>query len=85
MQITIDQLRAIIAKAEITSKDPSKFDPETPLQNQGIDSLDMATFVFFIETEYNISIPHKEYKRLTTLSEMAAALTEHGEAWASKN
>jgi acyl carrier protein len=84
MQVTIDQLREIIAKAEITSRDPGEFDPALPLRKQGIDSLDMATFVFFIETELDLSIPHKEYARLTSLSEIAAALSENGEAWTSK-
>ncbi|MES2568559.1 MAG: acyl carrier protein [Verrucomicrobiota bacterium] len=84
MQVTIDQLREIIVKAEITSRDPNEFDPAVPLRQQGIDSLDMATFVFFTEVEFDISIPHKEYPRLATLNEIAAALSEHGEAWSSR-
>ncbi len=84
MPVTIEQLREIIAKAEITEKAPAVFDPAIPLRQQGIDSLDMATFVFFIETELDLSIPHKEYKRLTTLDEIATALTENRAEWASK-
>lgn len=85
MQVTIEQLRTILAKAEVTSKDPAQFDPETPLRQQGLDSLDMATFVFFIETELDLTIPHTEYKRLTTLREIADALTAQGDQWAKKS
>ncbi len=84
MQITTDQLRAIIAKAEITTRDPAEFDADLPLRQQGLDSLDMATFVFFTETELDLAIPHTEYKRLTSLREIAEALSEHGEQWAGK-
>ena len=85
MQVTIDQLRQILAQAEVTSRDPAEFDPDLPLRKQGLDSLDMATFVFFTETELNLTIPHTEYKRLTTLREIADALTAHGEEWARKS
>jgi acyl carrier protein len=82
MTVTVDQLREIIKKSEITTRDPGIFDPETPLRKQGLDSLDMATFVFFIETEFDLSIPHAEYKNLGTLSAIAEGLTAHGDEWA---
>lgn len=84
MQVTIEELRRILADAEVTTKDPAQFDPEVPLREQGLDSLDMATFVFFIETELDLSIPHTEYKRLTTLREIAEALSARREDWTKK-
>jgi acyl carrier protein len=81
MNISIDQLREIIVKAEITQKDPALFDPDQLLRAQGLDSLDMATFVFFLEEELGISIPHTEYKRLGSLRAMADALNEQGDSW----
>jgi acyl carrier protein len=82
MTVTVEQLREIIKKSEVTTKDPASFDPETPLRKQGLDSLDMATFVFFIETEFDLSIPHTEYKNLGTLSSIAEAMTAQGDEWA---
>ena len=84
MNVTIDQLREIMIQAEITMKNPAELDPEVPLRQQGIDSLDMATFVFFLEEALSITIPHTEYKRLGTLKSLADALNENGEAWAKK-
>lgn len=84
MQVSTDQLREIIAKAEITTRDPAEFDSALPLRKQGIDSLDMATIMFFVECELNLSIPHKAYPRLTSLDEIASVLTENGEAWSGK-
>jgi acyl carrier protein len=84
MQVSIDQLREIIVKAEITTRDPAEFDPALPLRKQGIDSLDMATFVFFVECELDLTIPHKEYPRLTSLEEIAAVLSENWDAWKAK-
>ena len=74
-----------MAKAEITTKDPAAFDPEVPLRQQGLDSLDMATFVFFVESELKLSIPHTEYERLASLNQITAALDRHGEEWAEKH
>jgi acyl carrier protein len=82
MTVTVEQLREIIKKSEVTTKDPGSFDPETPLRKQGLDSLDMATFVFFIETELDLSIPHTEYKNLVSLNAFAAALSANGDEWA---
>ena len=84
MNVTLDQLREIMTQAEITTRNPAEFDPEVPLRQQGLDSLDMATFVFFLEEALAITIPHTEYKRLGTLQSLADALNESGEAWAKK-
>jgi acyl carrier protein len=83
MTITIPQLREIMDKADL-GKDSSVFDPAIPLRKQGLDSLDMASFVFFIETELDITIPHTEYARLATLQGIADALAENGDQWLSK-
>ena len=81
MNVTIEQLREILDQAQITQKNVADFDPDLALTKQGVDSLDMATFVFFLEEALGISIPHTEYKKLTSLREMATALAEHGDVW----
>jgi acyl carrier protein len=83
MNVTVEQLREIMSKAEL-GKDPASFDPAIPLRKQGLDSLDMASFVFFIETELDITIPHTEYARFATLQGMSEALNESGENWRGK-
>lgn len=84
MQVTIETLHTILAKAEITERDPATFDPEVPLRQQGLDSLDMASFVFFVECELDLSIPHTQYKVLTSLREIANAINANREEWSKK-
>lgn len=85
MSVTVEQLREILQKSEVTTKDVASFDSGLPLRKQGLDSLDMATFVFFIETEFDLSIPHTEYKNLVSLEAFAEALSAHGDEWAKSN
>ncbi len=84
MLVTLETLHTILGKAEITEKDPASFDPDVPLREQGLDSLDMATLVFFVETELDLSIPHQQYKLLTSLSEIAAAINTNRQEWSHK-
>jgi acyl carrier protein len=85
MNITIERLREIFDSAEINSDGAAKLDADETLKSQGIDSLDMATFVFFIEEATGISIPHTEYKKLVSLREIARILSENGSAWGGKS
>ena len=59
MNVTIEKLCEIMIQAEITAKNPAELDPNLPLRQQGIDSLDMATFVFFLEEALGKSVSER--------------------------
>ncbi|MEA3189143.1 MAG: Phosphopantetheine attachment site [Chthoniobacter sp.] len=74
MNATLEELREVIRKSEITTRDPAEFDPAVPLVKQGIDSLDMATLIFHLEDGFGVTISHTSYKDLKSLDDILAYL-----------
>jgi acyl carrier protein len=47
-----------------------KLEPETPLAEAGIDSLDSLTILFAIEEHFHISIPDEQARQIRTFGDM---------------
>jgi acyl carrier protein len=71
--ITTEDILRIMETADL-SVDVSKLQADVPLVAQGVDSLDMATLILAIETQYNKAIPLEKAARLRTLDEIAGFL-----------
>jgi acyl carrier protein len=56
--------------------DTSSLEPDVPLTEQGLDSLDLMTVFLEIEETYHIKVPDQDYERLRTADEIAAYLNE---------
>lgn len=60
-------LRALAAVAP--EVDPDSINPDAPLREQvDIDSMDFLNFVIGIHKELGVSVPEKDYPKLTTLN-----------------
>ncbi len=52
---TYDQVAEIIGKQ--LQRDPSEFTPDTDLEDEGVESLDVIEIVFAVEEAFHIDIP----------------------------
>lgn len=67
MSVTDYQLIEMLAEA--TNKDALlSIDPGSPIKEQGVDSLDLLTFFFDIESTFNVKISTIEQQKLTTIN-----------------
>jgi len=66
--ITTQDFIDIMKKIEIKA-DLDHLDPDSPLSDQGIDSLDMISILFALEERYGVKIPEEEISegRLSTM------------------
>lgn len=67
-----DVLAAIEEVSESTSTADIQLD--VPLVRQGLDSLDMATLMFALESKFNRPIPPEKSARLRTIVDIVAFL-----------
>ncbi|MFD1745537.1 acyl carrier protein [Rhizobium helianthi] len=65
-----------IIKNNFSSIDVSKIDASSPLERQGLDSLDMTTFLFAIEGEFGTPIPTAKVSSLRTLEDIEKFLDQ---------
>jgi len=70
MNVTADQVFAVIKKSDITSVNPATLKAGAPLRAQGVDSLEMVTIFFNLEDTFKITIPHTDYERLKSVDEI---------------
>ncbi len=60
--------------------DPAKIQPDTPLQDLGLDSLSLMEFVFALEDAFNLRIPEDKLDPRQgglTLSHLSAIIQDH--------
>lgn len=68
MEITIENIKNIFKNEVDTRVDVENMDPDTPLTDQGIDSLDQSSVFLALEDEFDITIPNIEIEKLDTLN-----------------
>lgn len=66
MNVTVDEVREIIANAE-TMADMDTLKNDIALTDQEVDSLDMANILLLIEEKYQIKIPNEDTNKLQTV------------------
>lgn len=55
---------------------PDQLDPNAPLTDYGLDSLDAINVLFALEEQFEISIPDEKARSIRTMGEMIAAIEE---------
>lgn len=73
MVITLNQLREKLKEID-WEIDIEALDDESPLRDQGLDSLDMVTLFFFIEERFAIKISESEAADLISLKDFVGYL-----------
>lgn len=51
-------------------------EPETPLANLGIDSLDALSILFAVEEAFSINVPDDRARQIRTMQDMVTAIEE---------
>jgi len=57
---------------------PTDIDPDRPLFEQGLDSLDTANLIFEVERLYSIKIEMIEAARIETITQLASLVPARG-------
>jgi acyl carrier protein len=70
---TLQDLHALLATIDVTI-DPEEFHEDVPLNQQGVDSLDVANLIFQVEQQYGITISPEQSSRLRTPSDFLELL-----------
>jgi acyl carrier protein len=63
--ITTQDVIGIIAQSNFDEVDAESLDPATPLEDQGIDSMDMSTLLLRIEKTYHVKLSEDVDGQLT--------------------
>lgn len=66
MNATIEDIKEVIAEAEVLG-DVSELKTDTPLSEQGIDSLDVVNVYLLLEERFNIKIPDEDLIKVQTI------------------
>jgi len=67
MVATVDKIKDIIKKADVLSDDVESLKSDVELEEQGIDSLDMANIYLLCEEEFDIKIPDEDISKVKTI------------------
>lgn len=67
MVVTTDELKELMIQIGMNKTLVAQLDPDTPLANQGVDSVDYPTFVVEFEGKYGVTISDSDSLRLKTL------------------
>ena len=79
---TLSRIKALAVKE--LSIDPSKLDPNAPLDALGIDSLTFIEFMFKVEDEFGVKVSDEDLRKIKCLADLerhvAASLATAGKA-----
>ena len=71
------RLREIVEEIAPTAEIEEN-DGATPLEDLGLDSLDISGLLLAIEEQFGLKIPDEEVEKLTCLDDYAAYIQKHG-------
>ena len=70
MLATVEKIKEIIKKAEVLNDDVENLKNDVELEEQGIDSLDMANVYLLCEEEFGIKIPDEDIDKVKTIDSL---------------
>jgi len=68
-KVTVDQILKVIKKSNVVT-DVGAIDQAKPLQDQGVDSLDISGILFNMEEAFGIEIPDADIDGLQTINDI---------------
>lgn len=74
MHVTQEQLRKLLLDAGLAPEVVQRIDPDLPLVNQDVDSVDFPAFLAAIESQLKVTIGDNEAYALKTLRDFEARL-----------
>lgn len=75
MTVGLEELVGILKEAAPPDA-PMTYDPDVPLVEAGLDSLDVSNFLLMVEERYGVQITNEDMEGLNTLNEVAAFLNQ---------
>lgn len=76
MQATVENIKEIIEEADVLG-DVSNMDADTPLREQGIDSLDIVNVYLLIEEKFDVKIPDEDLGKVATINQIIGYINEN--------
>ena len=76
MNVTEEDIIAVIKNADIVGLDASKLEHKKTFSDQGVDSLDLMAILLKVEEEYNFRIPDSDADSITTVEELASYVNQ---------
>lgn len=70
MDITIEKLKSIFKKEVDARVDVENMDPDQPIMDQGVDSLDRSSVFLEIEDEFGVNLDDNQIEQLDTLNKI---------------
>lgn len=76
MQELMEALKEISSSVSV---DVTKLKPDQPLNNQGMDSMDIVNILFEIEDRFHITIPDEAFRsgKLSTLNQILDSINQN--------
>lgn len=69
MKATIENVKEVIAEAEVLG-DVSDMRNDSPLSEQGIDSLDVVNVYLLLEEKFGVKIPDEDLGKVQTIDDI---------------
>jgi acyl carrier protein len=76
MKANVEKIKNIIKKAEVLNDDVENLANDLDLQDQGIDSLDMANICLMCEEEFGVKIPDEDLDKVKTINDLVNYINE---------
>jgi acyl carrier protein len=76
MKANVEKIKNIIKKAEVLNDDVENLANDLDLQDQGIDSLDMANIYLMCEEEFGVKIPDEDLDKVKTINDLVNYINE---------
>jgi acyl carrier protein len=76
MELSISNLKQLLANSSSLGDDVLNFKDDVSITEQGVDSLDMLDFFLNIEEEFNVKIPDTDIEKIRTFEALFQYLKE---------
>jgi acyl carrier protein len=77
MMVTVETIFGILQSVGLKTKN-GRWREETPLVHQGLDSLDMATFMLEVQNAFGVMVSPEVYRELRTIKSIVEYLNTQG-------
>ncbi|HVX26655.1 MAG TPA: acyl carrier protein [Parafilimonas sp.] len=76
MELSISNLKKILANSSSLGDDVLNFNDDVSITEQGVDSLDMLDYFLNLEEAYNVKIPDTDIEKVKTFAALFQYLKE---------
>ena len=73
MNIDTEKVRAFIVKLQVVPN-PGRLLNDVPLEQQGMDSLDLVNLLFRLQEEYHVELPESEVDGIQSINDIVSVM-----------